>query len=176
MLFRGFISRNFNVFRQAYITYIRPLLEYASNVWSPHLLMHINSLERVQRHFTKRIAELHDLSYQERLAMLNLETLEYRRLTSDLTLYYKIFHNLTPWDPSEVFTLSIPLYNLHSVSHSFNIRKPLCRIKIYENHFFNRCISAWNSLPSYVVESKSLTLFKRNLKIIDLSAFLKYVF
>ena len=108
--------------------------------------------------------------------MLNLETLEQRRLTSDLTLYYKIFHNLTPWDPSEVFTLSIPLYNLHSVSHSFNIRKPLCRIKIYENHFFNRCISAWNSLPSYVVESKSLTLFKRNLKIIDLSAFLKYVF
>ena len=90
--------------------------------------------------------------------------------------YNKIFHNLTPWDPSEVFTLSIPLYNLHSVSHSFNIRKPLCRIKIYENHFFNRCISAWNSLPSYVVESKSLTLFKRNLKIIDLSAFLKYVF
>ena len=52
--------------------------------------MHINSLERVQRHFTKRIAELHDLSYQERLAMLNLETLEYRRLTSDPTLLQNI--------------------------------------------------------------------------------------
>ena len=35
LLFRGFVSRNLNVFRQAYITYVRPLLEYASNVWSP---------------------------------------------------------------------------------------------------------------------------------------------
>jgi len=43
-LFRGFVSRNVYVFRQTYISYMRPLLEYASNVlWSPHLLMHINS-------------------------------------------------------------------------------------------------------------------------------------
>jgi len=39
LLFRGFVSRNLHVFRQAYITYIRPLLEYASNIWSSHLLM-----------------------------------------------------------------------------------------------------------------------------------------
>jgi len=91
LLFKGFVSRNLLVFRRAYITYIRPLLEYASNVWSPHLTMHINSLERVQRHFTKRITELHDLCYQERLTVLNLETLEYRRLSIGLTMYYKVF-------------------------------------------------------------------------------------
>ena len=55
LLLRRFVSRNLRVFRQAYITYIRPLLEYASNVWSPHLIMHINSIERVQRHITKII-------------------------------------------------------------------------------------------------------------------------
>jgi len=77
LLFRGFVSRNLHVFRRGYITYIRPLLEYASNVRSPHLIMHINSLEIVQRHFTKRILELHDLSYQERLTVLNFETVEY---------------------------------------------------------------------------------------------------
>jgi len=55
LLFRGLVSRNLHVFRQAYITYTRPLLEYASNVWSPHLLIHVNSLERTQRQFTKRI-------------------------------------------------------------------------------------------------------------------------
>jgi len=77
LLFRRFISRNLHVFRQAYITFIRPLLEYASKVWSPHLIMHINSLERVQRHFTMRITELHDLYYQECLSVLNLVTLEY---------------------------------------------------------------------------------------------------
>jgi len=53
--------------------------------------MHINSLERVQRHFTKRITELHDLSYQERLTVHNLETLEYRRLSSNPTMYFTKF-------------------------------------------------------------------------------------
>jgi len=85
-----------HVCRRAYITYIRPLLEYASNVWSPHLIMHINLLERVQRHFTNRITELHDLSYQERFTVLNLEALEFRCLSSDLIMYYKVFHNPTP--------------------------------------------------------------------------------
>jgi len=47
LLFRGFVSRNLLVFRQAYITYIRPPLKYESNVWSPHLISYINSLERV---------------------------------------------------------------------------------------------------------------------------------
>jgi len=55
LLFRGFVSRHLHVFKRTYITYIRPLLEYAYNEWSPHLIMHINSLERVQRHFTKRV-------------------------------------------------------------------------------------------------------------------------
>jgi len=110
--------------------YIRPLLECASNVWSPHLLMHINSLERVERHFTKRITELHDMSHQERLTVLNLETLVYRRLSSNLTMYYKVFHNLTPWAPSDYFNIVISSHNFHSVHQDFNIRNPLCRINI----------------------------------------------
>jgi len=75
LLFSGFVCRNLHAFRQAYITYIRSLLEYASNVWSPHLLMHINSIERVQRHSTKKITELRDFSYRERLSILNSDTI-----------------------------------------------------------------------------------------------------
>jgi len=62
LLSRGLGSRNLHVFRQGYITYIRPL-RICINVWSPHLISHINSSERVQRHFTKRFIELQDLSY-----------------------------------------------------------------------------------------------------------------
>jgi len=136
LLFRGFVSRNLHAFRQAYITYTRPLLEYASNLWSLHLLMHINSIERVQLNFTKRITELHDFSYSERLSILNLDTLEYHRLSSDLTLYYKIFNNLTPWSPSEYLNVSMPPYSLHYVYHDFNIGKPMCQTNSFENDFF----------------------------------------
>jgi len=76
------------------------------------------------------------LSYQERFTVLNLETLEYRRLSSDLTMYYKVFQNLTPWAPSDYFNIVIPPHNFHSVHHDFNIRKPLCRTNIFANNFF----------------------------------------
>jgi len=35
VLFKGFASRSLHILRQAFITYVRPILEYASSVWSP---------------------------------------------------------------------------------------------------------------------------------------------
>jgi len=124
---------------------------------------------------TKRITELRDSSYRERLSILNSDTIEYRRLSCDLTLYYKIFNNLTPWSPIEYCRL-MPPYSLHSIYHDFNIRKLLCLTNSFENDFFNRCVSAWNSWPSSLIKSKSVTSFKYNLKSIDLSSLLNCVF
>ena len=80
MLTRGFSTRNTTLLRGAYITYGRLILEYASSVWNPYLLKHINALERVQRHFTKRITVLRNLSCEKRLVCLDHDTLECRRL------------------------------------------------------------------------------------------------
>ena len=118
MLFKGFSTRNITLLRRAYITYVRPILEDASSVWNPHLLKHINALERVQRHFTKRITVLRHLSYEERLACLELDTLECRHLKADLTMYYKNMHNLTPWPIDRYFKISV---------HSRHTRLTECR-------------------------------------------------
>jgi len=77
LLFISFVSRNVHVFRLAYITYIRPLLEYV-NKYGLLLIMSINRLKRVQQHFTKQITELSDLSYQKCLMVFNLDTSEHR--------------------------------------------------------------------------------------------------
>ena len=37
----------------AYPTYVRPILEYASTVWSPHVKTDITMLENVQRKSTR---------------------------------------------------------------------------------------------------------------------------
>ena len=44
-------------------------------------------------------------SYPERLAILELEPLELRRLRCDLIQNYKIFNNLTLFNPAEYFTV-----------------------------------------------------------------------
>jgi len=73
--------------------------------------MHINSIERVHGHFVKILTKLRAFSYRERLSIFNLDALEYRRLSCDKTLYYKIFNNPTRWSPSEYFNVSISPYS-----------------------------------------------------------------
>ena len=82
ILFKGFTTRSVPVLRKAFLTYVKPVLEYAYNVWAPYLIKHISALERAKKDFTKRIPSLSNLSYPERLAALDLEPLELRRLKS----------------------------------------------------------------------------------------------
>ena len=58
VLSKGFTTRLIPVLREAFLTYVRPVLEYASNVWAPHLKKRINAWENVQKHFTEHIPSL----------------------------------------------------------------------------------------------------------------------
>ena len=80
-------------FKRLYTAFVRPHLEYAQSVWSPHLRKHINMLENVQIRATKLVDGLVRLDYPDRLKILNLPTLAYRRLRGDLIEFYKHFHH-----------------------------------------------------------------------------------
>ena len=47
MMSRCFLSKNPHLLTRAFTSYVRPILEYASPVWSPHFTKDIDSLERV---------------------------------------------------------------------------------------------------------------------------------
>jgi len=53
----------------------------------------IDRLERVQRHYTKRLEGFWNVNYADRLRICSLISLERRRLLSDLLLCFKIVHN-----------------------------------------------------------------------------------
>jgi hypothetical protein len=102
-LFRGFITRNLSIMQQAFISYVRPILEYNSIICNPTYKYLIDAIEQVQHNFTKRILAIMLLPYPERLAILDLELLKLRRLRFDLIYYYKVLHNLTSTNPDDVF-------------------------------------------------------------------------
>ena len=96
LIHRSFLSNDIHILTRAFTTYVRPLLEYASPAWSPSQLTQISAIESVQRHFTKRLHGLQNLSYGERLNKLKLKSLEHRRLIVDLiTCYNTIYNNIT---------------------------------------------------------------------------------
>ena len=102
VIFRGFASKDPKILILAFKIFVRPALEYCSNVWSPFRLKDIDGIEQVQRYFTRRLAGCNGLSYPERLELFNLESLEIRRIKSDLIMYYKIIHKLIDI-PVEIF-------------------------------------------------------------------------
>jgi hypothetical protein len=173
VFFRGFISRNLALVRKTLITYIRPILEYNSSVWNPTKKYLIDQIENVQRRYTKRVPSLSHLSYLERLSILNLEPLEIRRLKHDLTLYYKIIHNLTSIPPSQYFLPHQPSRCLRTPLVGHVLQKP----PIFNSHllssFFCRCIDCWNHLPPKATEASTVHQFKKALSDIDLTAYLK---
>jgi len=57
-----FLSRVTFTLVRAFTTYVRPLLEYCSCIWSPHFKNGIYKVESVQRNFTKRLRGMSDLS------------------------------------------------------------------------------------------------------------------
>ncbi len=73
----GFINRNLSFKnKDMYISLVRPHLEYAVKLWSPHHIKDIAKLEAVQRRATRMITSLRNKSYEERLVSLNLFSLE----------------------------------------------------------------------------------------------------
>ena len=77
---RAFVSCDQSALVRAYCTYVRPILEYNSVIWSSSNLGDIRRVQSVQRHFTKRTPGLRDFSHPHRRSVLSLNTLELRRL------------------------------------------------------------------------------------------------
>jgi hypothetical protein len=73
-------------------------------VWSPHHKGLDDKIEKVQRRFTKRIHGLSNLSYEDRLSTLELDSLRVRRIKQDLNMCYKIVHGLIAIDCSDFFS------------------------------------------------------------------------
>ncbi len=167
LIFRCFLSKDINCLLRAYITYVRPILEYASVVWSPYFVKDILLIERVQRRYTKRLLfytslkepERSNMSYENRLAYFELQSLQTRRLIADVVFCHKIVHNLVDVNFDDFFIRD------HNVSlrrkHSLQLYTVFCRKNVKKYFFSTRVVPYWNELPSTVVSCQSPKLFRK---------------
>lgn len=171
LIHRSFHFKKPNFLSKIFCSYVRPILEYASEIWNPHLLKDIIILERVQKLFTRLIPGFQRFTYVERLEKLKMKTLEERRLIKDLILLFKMINGLVDLDNSQFFSFSQIDFTR---GHSKKIIFPKIKSDIEKYSFPNRIIFCWNDLPSAVVEASSLNLFRKCVNELNLSKYLKF--
>ena len=130
LLHKSFITKDAMLLLKAFVTYVRPLLEYCSPVWSPRLKKDIDRIESVQRSFS--------LSYLEGLIKANLTSLELPRLRADLVLCYSIVHNLVRIDFTEMFEFALCDITR---GHKFKLRASKPRLNTRLHFFGYRSVS-----------------------------------
>ena len=168
LLMKCFVSRNMSTLVKAFKVYVRPILEYASTAWSPHLVKDIEQIEAVQRRFTKRLPGLWNTPYADRLKIVGLERLDVRRLRLDLVMTYKILFSLTCLDSTQFFQLSP---HPGTRGHDYKLFMPNITTDTRKYFFSSRVLDAWNSLPSDIVNFRSLNCFKSSIDSVNLIPF-----
>ena len=163
----GIIKRHFTnlsttIFLPLYKALIRPLLEYCSSIWTPILIADSIEIEKVQRRATKLVYNVRNLSYENRLKELKLDSIKFRRRRTDILQVYRIVHGID----------NIPLDNFFEINsdtrtrgHNFKLKKVRINTRIRQHSFSQRTINDWNSLSEKAVNSQSLNSFKTHLSI-----------
>lgn len=150
----GVLYRSFQPYAQPctmiklYKAFIRPHLEYASVVWSPHLLGEIKHLEKVQK-FALRVCFKcweRNVSYDDLLKSGRLQTLSSRRTVARLCHLFKILSGKTEF-PLDKF---IPWRMDHPsrIIRESSIQPLKCKTDIYKSSFLPKVIDLWNTLLS----------------------------
>ncbi|GMS82728.1 hypothetical protein PENTCL1PPCAC_4903 [Pristionchus entomophagus] len=154
IMFKCFFSPDPHLYNRAYTTFIRPLLEYGSVVWSPHTVILANQIEDVQRNFSRRLfarCQIPYSLYPDRISLLSLQTLEHRRFISDIVFLHKSIHGFYSYDHSNLFRKA-PLTRSLRRSHNLRISLPFVPPKSHSS-FVIRVIERWNVLDAEIVTS-----------------------
>ena len=143
---------------------VRPHLEYAAPVWNPKAIYQIDKIENVQRRATKLVPGLANLSYLERLKILKLHTLAYRRTRGDMIQVFKMINPNYGYDKSIPCLLTPNDNKYHKLrGHSKKLFPYSSNKDIRKFCFSNRIVHIWNSLPENVVSAENILSFEKNL-------------
>ena len=182
----GFLRRNLRMCtesskRTAYISLVRPTLEYGAIIWDPYQQTITNEIERVQRRAARFITgdnkSRHPGSITKMLGSLELAPLAERRRDQRLVYFHKIVseripsikpnHYLTPKPPKRsIRTTKYADYKAENIVERYSANNtkaytvPIVNTDQFKHSFFNRTVIDWNHLDEDTVSARTTEEFK----------------
>lgn len=158
-----------------YKMYVLPHLEYASSVWNPHIKKYILLLEKVQRIFTRIVFYRAFPStsypqtlppYRQRLAILGMKSLKYRRVVHDLLLGFKVFRKEVKLTASKFWVFRPCSRRRRSIAISHHRSGRIISEREF-NSFFRRSARWLNALPIDMFLNMNSNAFRTRLRSIN---------
>ena len=157
---KSYKTRDPTTITTLYKAMVRPHLEYGNSIWGPFYQLDIKKIERVQRRATKLISSIKDFPYEERLRILKLPSMVYRRKRGDMILMFKIMNKLVHVDENKLFERA----RMQSTrGHHLKVAKGPATKFARVNAFSQRTVNTWNKLPESVIEAPTVNAFKNRL-------------
>ena len=153
--------------KKAFVSLVRPHVEYCAAVWNPHLKKDIDAVEKIQRRGSRWICcrwskqnHCWSRTYEDACTHLDWLPLTTRRSIMCCCQVYKVINNLDciHFDSYYRFNPS-----RSTRSHSLSLFCTSARINVFRYSFFVNSTFRWNSLHYNIVSASSMHSFKYNL-------------
>ena len=135
---------NPEMFAQIFKSLVRPHVEYAAPVWTPHKISEMEAIENVQRRETKIIPGLSHFTDPERLRKLKLPTLAYPRERGDTIQTFKLTTDFEGYGKQLPGLLQRSITDLRGHNKKLFVQGANKNIKKFS--FPNQVTKNWNNL------------------------------
>lgn len=147
---------------QIYVSYMRPILEYASVVWDGCEEYERNSIEKIQNEAARIVTGLtRSVSLDNLSREVGWQLLSARRKAQKLSIMYRASKNQLP---SYVSNLIPPLVNNitgYNLRNQNDINIPNTRLEIYKRSFIPSATQLWNNTDPLIRQVDTIRQFKR---------------
>jgi hypothetical protein len=148
-----------------YLTFIRPILEYADVVYLNCTQYEKLELDKIQNEASRIVCGATKLvSLVQLYSEVPRESLESRRNNHMLILFYKMKNGLTPDYLCSLLPPAVGENSRYDLRNATNIQTIRTRTTLYQNAFLPTALTKWNALPTEVQNLRSLSSFKSHLR------------
>jgi hypothetical protein len=144
-----------------YVSFIRPILEYADVTWDNCTKYEKDDLDLIQNEAARLVTGCTKLvSIKDLYLECGWESLNERRRKHKLILFFKMFKGLTPEYLSSLVPSKVGQSLGYSLRNNDDLRPIPARTALYSRSFLPTVVKEWNSLPAEAKQLETVASFK----------------